>query len=71
MKLTDLCELEKQNSYNNIENNKFLLKCPNGNTLMCEWLDVHYGLFLVDGFPSFIKVSQLDFANDDCATILH
>ena len=70
MKLTDLCELEKQNSYNNIPNNKFLLDCPNGKTLICEWLDVHYGMFVVDGMNSFIKVNQLDFANDDCATPL-
>ncbi len=70
MRLTDLWELAKQNNYHNIENNKFILKCPNGKNFQCEWLDAHYGMFLMEGLNGFVSVNQLDFASEDCAELI-
>ena len=70
MTLTSLHELAKQQACNNINPDPFLLTCPNGNELVCDWIDPHFGMFVPKGEKSFIRVAQLDFAGDDCCIIL-
>lgn len=66
----NLWELEKLNAQNNIESKPFLLKCPNGNALICDWIDPWYGMFVPRGEKSFLRVGQLAFSSEDCCEII-
>lgn len=64
--LTSLAESEKAKSFNNIDPSPFMLICPSGNKLICDWIDGYYGFFVPRGEKSFLRVNQIDFRDTEC-----